>query len=154
MDTLTLAHGLRPGETFGDNLSRTERKYIDFIVSGQSLKQLAGAFTADRVGIFGWIPDKWYENDRIDEFLGLIPAELSTGRTSFYVCAECGDIGCGALTAKIDVTGEQVIWRDFGYETNYSEPDFSGFRSIGPFVFEKTEYARTFEKLRREILKR
>lgn len=130
--------------------------YVDFIISGQSLGKLAGAFTADQIGIFGWIPDKWHENDRVDEFLGLIPPELATGRTSFYVCPECGDIGCGAVTAKIEVTDKEVIWKEFGYETNYSAPDLANanYQAIGPFIFEKTAYVKTFEKLRRLILKR
>ena len=109
---------------------------------------------ADQVGIFGWIPDKWYENDRIDEFLGLSPPELTTGRTSFYVCPECGDIGCGAITAKIEVTQKQVIWHDFGYETNYSAPDLSRYQAIGPFMFERTAYFKTFYNLRRLTLER
>ncbi|WP_020603856.1 hypothetical protein [Spirosoma spitsbergense] len=154
MDTLTLEYRHRPGELFVDGLSKAERKHIDFIVSGQSLGQLVSAFMADRIGIFGWIPDKWHENDRVDEFLGLIPPELTTGRTSFYVCPECGDIGCGAITAKIEVTEKQVIWKEFGYETNYSAPDLSRYQEVGPFIFERTVYAKTFEKLRRLILER
>jgi hypothetical protein len=154
MDILTLGYGHRPGERSGSGLSRTERNYVDFIISGQSLKQLIDTSTSERIGIFGWIPDKWYENDRVDEFLGLIPPQLTTGRTSFYVCPECGDMGCGAITARIEVTNKQVLWQAFGYETNYSEPDLSGYQEIGPFTFEKTAYLKTFEKLRRQILKR
>ncbi len=154
MDMLTLGYGHRFGELSGGGLSKTERNYVDFIISGQSLGQLIGIFTSDQIGIFGWIPDKWYENDRIDEFLGLIPPELTTGRTKFYVCPECGDIGCGAITAKIEVTEKQIIWSGFGYETNYSEPDLSGYHEIGPFAFEKVSYGKTFYNLRRLILKR
>lgn len=154
IDTLTLGYENRPGETVGAISYKTERNYVDFIVSGQSLRQVLGAPAADQIGIFGWIPDKWYENDRIDEFLGLIPPELATGRTSFYVCPECGDMGCGAVTAKIEVTGQQVIWKEFGYETNYSAPDLIPYRTVGPFIFERTDYFRTLEKLRRQILKR
>lgn len=154
MDILTLGYGHRPGEKSGDFPSKTERKYVDFIISGQSLKHIIGDFPSDRIGIFGWIPDRWYENDRIDEFLGLIPTELTTGRTSFYVCPECGDIGCGAITAKIKVTDKQVIWHEFGHETNYSEPDLTSHQEIGPFTFEKVTYVKTFEQLRRMILKR
>ena len=63
-------------------------------------------------------------------------------------------IGCGAITARIEVTNQYVSWHDFGYETNYSEPDLSRYQEVGPFTFERTAYAKTFEKLRREILKR
>jgi hypothetical protein len=36
-----------------------------------------------------------------------------------YVCAECGDLGCGAVTAAVEVGDDKVVWRDFGYQNNY-----------------------------------
>lgn len=44
--------------------------------------------------------------------VGADEGDLPDGRTSPYVCPECGDLGCGAVTAKLSVgpvavTGEQ-----------------------------------------------
>jgi len=148
METLTLGHGHRKGETFKNGTTKADRKYIDFIVSGQSLGQLFGLPDFDLIGTFGWTENKEYENKHIDEFLGIEKAELETGRTCFYVCAECGDIGCGAITAKIEVNDNNIIWKDFGYENNYSEPDLTDYKQIGPFIFDKRQYCKTLEGIK------
>ena len=148
LDTLTLGRGHRKGETLGNGMSKAERNYIDFIVSGQSLGQIFGIPNFDRIGTFGWSPNKEYENNRIDEFLGIAEPELTSGRTSFYVCPQCGDIGCGAITATIEVTDTLVIWKDFGYEDDYSEPELADYKQIGPFTFDKTEYFAVIETLK------
>jgi len=148
MDTLTLGHGHRKSETSKNCSTKVDRKYIDFIVSGQSLGQIFGLPDFDLIGNFGWSENKEYENKQIDEFLGLEKPELETGRTCFYVCPECGDIGCGAITAKIEMTDKNIIWKDFGYENNYSEPDLTDYKEIGPFTFDKKQYCETIEGLK------
>ncbi len=149
MDTLTLEHRHRKGESFKNGSSKVERNYIDFIVSGQSLGQLFGLPEFDLIGSFGWNDNKEYENKQINEFLGLEKPELKTGRTCFYVCPECGDIGCGAITATIEVTEKNVIWKDFGYENNYSDPDLSDYKEIGPFTFDIKRYSAILEGLKK-----
>lgn len=149
MDTLILGHGHRKNETFNNNSTKADRKFIDFIVSGQSLGQLFGLPNFDLIGTFGWTENKVQENLQIDEFLGLTKPELETGRTCFYVCPECGDIGCGAITAKIEVTEKNVIWKEFGYENNYSEPDLTDYKEIGPFTFDKKQYSEILGGLKK-----
>ncbi len=148
MNTLTLGHGHRKGETFKDGSTKTDRKYIDFIVSGQSLGQLFGLPDFDLIGTFGWTVNKEYENTQIEEFLGRTEPELESGRTCFYVCPECRDIGCGAITAKIEITEKDITWKDFGYENNYSELDLTEYKEIGPFRFDKKQYSELLEGLK------
>lgn len=148
METLTFGQGHRPGQTFKNGSTQAERKYVDFIVSGQSLGQVFGLPDLDMIGTFGWTEDKELENKTIDEFIGKATPELETGRTMFYVCPECGDIGCGAITAKIEITENKVIWKDFGYENNYSAPQLDDYKSIAPLEFDKTEYIKAFEQLK------
>jgi hypothetical protein len=148
MNALELRHGHRKGETFKNGTTKADRKYIDFIVSGQSLGQLFGLPDFDLIGTFGWTENIEYEIRQVDEFLGLEKPELLTGRTCFYVCPECGDIGCGAITAKIELTDSTVIWKNFGYENNYSEPDLTDYAEIGPFVFDKADYFKTIESIK------
>ena len=145
MDTLKFGYGHRKGETFKNGSTKADRKYIDFIVSGQSLGQIFGLPDLDLIGTFGGAE---YNEYKIDEFLGKVKSELKTGRTCFYVCPECGDIGCGAITGKIEITENEVIWKNFGYENDYSEPDFSDYKEIGPFYFDKEQYFRTMEGLK------
>src|SRR4051812_18620527 len=101
MDTLSFRQSHRQGHKLSDGLTQADRHYIDFIVSGQSLKELIGRPKLDLIGTLGWIVDKKLDSQQIDEYVSKIAPELETGRSCFYVCAECGDIGCGAVTAKI-----------------------------------------------------
>ena len=150
MDILTLGHGHQKGETFKNGTTRTDRKYIDFIINGQSLKKLLHISPNGEIGAFGWTENIEYENKRVEEFLGIEKPELETGRTSFYVCGGCGDIGCGAITAKIVVTDKTVIWNDFGYEDGSAEQvDLTDYKEIGAFEFDKTEYFKTIETIKR-----
>lgn len=71
------------------------------------------------------------------------------GRTPLYICAECGDVGCGAVTAEIEVLEEQVVWRRFGYENSYE--DFGAdavFEGVGPFVFTRSNYEAVLDQFR------
>ena len=67
---------------------------------------------------------------------------------SLYVCAECGDLGCGAITALVQRTPDGFVWRDFVFEDNYdaSITGAESYRAVGPFVFNKTEYWRVLNE--------
>ncbi len=64
---------------------------------------------------------------------------------SVYGCAECGDLGCGAVTMRLEVTEDTVTWADWGYQNNYEDEvhdvdDINGLRS---FTFDRKEYQQT-----------
>lgn len=84
---------------------------------------------------------------RINQFTGVEKPALLNGRTSLFVCRECGDIGCGAITVRISISDETVVWKDFGWETDYSEPRLDEFKAVGPFTFKKNQYIKLFEEL-------
>lgn len=151
MEILTFKEAYRSGETTASHSSKTERRYIDFIISGKSLGDLLEVTKKDLTGTFGWTENSLLENEQINEYIGLVKAELQTGRTSLYVCPECGDIGCGAITVKIEMTDDTVTWKDFGYENDVDAVSLDEYNSIGPFTFNKKEYIKTFETIRREI---
>src|ERR1044071_8719053 len=123
MDTsnLELHWRIRPG---GDG--RTERRYLDFVVDGESLyDQLP---VGDQVTPLGcWPPDS--EREHIQQLLS------ASGRVPLYVCAECGDLGCGAITALVEWTSDGFVWSDFAFENNYdaSITDAASYRAVGPF---------------------
>lgn len=102
------------------------------------LKQLTGIFTPEG-------SDSGYFVAQLAKFLG----KLATEKILLYVCADCGDLGCGALTAQISFTENTVVWSDFAYE-NASET-FEKYPKIGPFEFEKEAYLNAFEDLVRKI---
>lgn len=98
------------------------------------LKQLTGIFTPEG-------SDSGYFVAQLAKFLG----KLATEKILLYVCADCGDLGCGALTAQISFTENSVIWSDFAYE-NASET-LENYPEIGPFEFEKASYMNAFGEL-------
>ncbi len=93
-------------------------------------------------------------------WLGERPSELPDGRIHLYVCPVCGDLGCGAVTATVDRTPRTVVWRDFGWDVNYTIDDdddevrYDG----GPFEFDRDQYDHelrrfidTFESVRQSL---
>ena len=112
---------------------RPESHYLDFVVDGQPLvHQLPvarGMVTPlNRV----WLPSV---ESAILELLGQRPTDgLGAGRVSLFVCGECGDLGCGAVTATLQVESDRITWSQFGWENNYepaepieNAPDFLSF---------------------------
>ena len=75
---------------------------------------------------------------------------MPNGRNTLYVCAECADIGCGAVTLLIQREPGHIVWKDFGFENDYEEVVHTDkFQEIGPFTFDATQYNEVFERIRR-----
>ena len=152
MDTLTHRWELRRGEVVRSHVRKHKRKYIDFIVSENPLSEILQSKERDMISMLGWGMDTKYEKGILREFLKQESPELETGRTIIYGCSECGDIGCGAITAEIMDDGDKIIWKDFGYENDYSGFDLEDYKNISPFVFDKKKYFAEFEKIAKELL--
>jgi hypothetical protein len=68
-----------------------------------------------------------------------------------FICSECGDIGCGAITALVARDGHSIVWKAFGYENNYEKNIlFDDYKQIGPFTFDLEHYERTLKAVRFE----
>src|SRR5882672_6524656 len=60
------------------------------------------------------------------------------------ICYECGDIGCGAVTAMVVRDGQAIVWKDFGYENDYEEKVLlDDYKQVGPYTFDLAEYEST-----------
>ena len=121
---------------------RTQRDFLDFIVDGQPLSELVG----DQVSCLGWfVPE---ENTKaVRRLLLKEPADLPDNRRTLYVCPECGDIGCGAVSLVVERAGDKIIWRGFGYENGYDGVIHAeGFEGLGPFTFDRAVYARAIRQ--------
>jgi hypothetical protein len=128
--------------------NNSERNYYDFNISGQSLMTILKADNRDLISPFGW-GDKNYEQEIIKEFTGQKNPQISGERLMIYVCAECGDLGCGAITAELKIIDTKVIWKNFRYEDNSSEIDFTSFKDIPPFEFDRSDYFKKFKNIMR-----
>ncbi len=118
----------------------SERTYFDIIISGQSLIEMFYSLLENRdfVSVFTETSNDKYRKSIIQEFLKKEKTEFElqrNGRTMLYMCPECGDIGCGAITAKIKILKDYVVWEDFAYEDALPEINLERYAHIGPFYF-------------------
>src|SRR5579864_7560198 len=116
--SISFAPAFRRGEKYKDGSYRSERKFLDVIVNGSSLWERLGkqhdmvsALCADFAAS---------ETLRaVDRLLLKAEADLPNDRRSLFICAECGDLGCGAVTVSVRRIGAKVLWSDFGFENDY-----------------------------------
>lgn len=124
---------------------RTERRYLDFVIDGVPLSSL---LDADFISPFGWF-DADEQEPIIARLIGEKPPNLAHSRTSLYICPECGDLGCGAITLSIERGPGVIIWKNFGFQNSYDDDVHTvGFEDIGPFTFDGRHYHELFERLR------
>src|SRR5690606_2438869 len=68
-------------------------------------------------------------------------APLPGDRYVIYGCPECEDLACGAVTAVIRREGEDIVWRDFAWQTGeHTDLEFNGYPGVGPFRFPGAQY--------------
>ena len=144
--TLSLVPLRRFGETNVRtfNTTRTYRRHLDFVVDGTSLYVRLGADRLDAVGILGWAG---FEQDArsVRRLLLDVPDTDAEGRQMLFVCPQCGDIGCGAITAHVHRLGNLIVWSDFAYENGYDADmtDRDSYEQVGPFKFDASAYRKT-----------
>jgi hypothetical protein len=155
---LNIAPARRPGETSPDGSFKTERSFWDFIVDGISLRsnwQDLGSFgiMTDVIGVLGWGATE-SELEAVAKLRREAKPDYPPNRIALYVCPECGDLGCGAVTVAINCEEEAIIWSDFRWEVNWyaDRPDESTVcLKLGPFRFAFDTYV---EVLNRALMQR
>lgn len=129
---------IRPGYT--GSTSAAARTSADFLIDGESLllalvredgghSDFMGAFVLGH-------PESLADVAR--QLTLQVPPSSDSGRVLLYICPECGDIGCGAYSAKVTRDQETYSWSDFAYENGYE--DARSLAAVGPFVFEASQY--------------
>lgn len=97
----------------------------------------------------GW-PLRW-GLEWLDLLLDSSGGELPDRRVALFVCKECGDLGCGALSVDIERVDSSVRWREFGWEDSTDER----FESTGEpreFTFEAKAYDRMLQAIHERVL--
>ena len=114
-----------------------ERKFLDFLIDDGSLRE---QLKTTYITALGWLPEPDAER-AVRQLLRKETPDFPDGRQSLFVCPECADLGCGAISVVIERVGNEIIWKDFGFENSYTpEVDYEGFESVGPFAFNATDY--------------
>ena len=141
-DVLTLALRTRPGSRDRSGAFTSERIFYDFVVNGVSLLDGVARHNAPNADMTSVLTVNWPlepGSEDLAPLLGAVPPPLDGGRVELYVCPECGDIGCGALTAVIAMSPTVVTWTELAWYTNIGL-GFEGLASLGPFSFDRDQY--------------
>jgi hypothetical protein len=144
MDTLTLYK-----TTNKIGADQTVREYLDFFVSGKSLKTILNIETAEYITLLTWMPNEAYRKHILNVFRLQEKSELESGRVIIYVCNACVDINCGGITALVKEYGDKIIWSEFGYESDRGGLTVS-YNQIEPIEFDRTSYFSVFSKIPHE----
>ena len=139
-------HGF--GDPGSDVPYKTERGFLDFVIDGVSLYDSIGS-QRDLVSVL-WNPPKVLAeaNRAVRRLLLMEAGDASDGRVSLFVCPECGDLGCGAITARVEEGPLGIVWRDIGFENSYDLAiDLDSYANVGPFIFEPDVYAERLKAL-------
>lgn len=143
ISTLDIVWMTRSGGT-----GRTERRYLDFVIDEVPL---SARLNVDFISPIGWF-DAGEQEASIDRLLGKSPPDMPDARATLYICPECGDLGCGAVTLLVQREANVIIWKDFGIQNNYEDVIHrDDFQNIGPFTFDASQYHALFERVRRTI---
>jgi hypothetical protein len=130
-DTLDFVDARRAG-----GRDQAERRYYDYAISGRPLRSMIEP--GDNVGVFGWL-ERSHELRFAKALLGREPV-MPSGRAPLYICPECGDLGCGALTARIVEDHDSFAWTELAFEADHDAAPPSDFLEVRPFYFEKRAY--------------
>lgn len=139
---------LQPGMTsydWGDgNRDRhVEAHYLDFVIDGSSLGAMIseagpGQYVTPLCRL--WLDQVPVE---IDQLHGRVPTPgLKPGRVALMVCRVCGDLGCGALTAQLDIEANRVVWSHWLWESNLDPAPVP--QLTAPAIFDRFAYERVF----------
>lgn len=150
-DLLDIAMLYRPPrrDIRGRTIVGSERHCVDFLVNGISLSSATGAGRRDMWGCFS--PDyatcgnelARNENKRRAKVFNFeLPPDVEPDRVALFVCPQCGDLACGAITFQLSRDSDAVRWSCFAYENGYDEmeTDFATYSTIGPFAFSIDAY--------------
>ncbi len=76
----------------------------------------------------------------VDATVASLLGQLGDGcDVPLYACPECGDLGCGAITARVAEDHDSFAWLELGFETNYGDAP-TDFLEVRPFYFDKRAY--------------
>lgn len=152
-DTLALADAERQ---LGHHDGKTSRRFLDFLVNGEDLARKVQSAGYDLISCL-WLDNATAAPESVkaaQRLLGRVAGDAPHGRVTVHVCAECGDLGCGAITVRLEVIEDRVVWDDWGYQNNDEDEifDLDDVRGLCRFVFDRPEYehvlSRAVERIR------
>ena len=145
MESLQFKTSIRPATN-----NKHKVHYLDYVISGKFLGDSLNIKKLDKVSPFGDTVHKNYQIQLLDALTLNKKSELKSGRTVLYVCPECGDIECGAVTISIEENADNIIWKEFGLESNL-DGIMEEFQQLELIEFEKKSYLKAFQELKENL---
>lgn len=129
-----------------------DRTFIDFLINESSMAELLGG-VGNNIGKFGWKSNVDFEMKEFNDFQEAKKSRLDNGLFSAYVCAECGDEGCGAVMFRIEKTEDYIKWFGFVWSDGYPDDEDEEIK-IEPIIFDRQEYDKALIKLKELIIEK
>lgn len=129
-------------------------RYLDWTVDGEAI----GAWFAtndDPRFETSWLNEDDRDVEMIEASLRALLGErtplqreiaFDDGRVGLLFCAQCGDLGCGAVTAEVAFAADTVGWRNIAYQYGQT----GGLSSYPPprtVIFGRSQYEATIRRL-------
>ncbi|TQK50735.1 hypothetical protein FBY35_1082 [Streptomyces sp. SLBN-118] len=144
--TFELEPAMRVGGVLADGGHQVHRDFMDFVVDRRPL--LFQLCDLDAVSPLASDVPPAILTAQLRTLMLDAPAPLADGRCVIYGCPECESIECGAVTAVIECDGDDIVWRDFAWQTSgAADLERNGYRGIGPFRFRGDAYRAELERL-------
>jgi hypothetical protein len=116
---------------------KTERGFYDFAANDCPFTDVLEP--GDFITPFGWLPEQ-VQRSYFAQLLLRTRSELRSGRVPLYLCAECGDPGCGCLSVVVSKYDDCFVWSEFGFESDHEDSLVESYESIRTYAFQKSEY--------------
>ncbi|WP_407314183.1 hypothetical protein [Desulfosporosinus sp. SB140] len=131
---------VRKGGLSGIGYKR-EIKFADLVINNKSLYETLVDKGFDYVSCLGWSFSDIQLNG-INKLLLKSNPDFDNDRYAIFICPECGDLGCGAISVNIKRVGDIIIWSDFAVEDNLGlyEIEYDRLKDLGPFYFQYDQY--------------
>ena len=151
MDVLGVLERSVPDSHFSDR-SGAESRFLDWTVNGVLLRSMLG--WARPPLMTTCLRSGWVLEPVLASLASLTVAssgEFPDGRAAILVCEQCGDLECGALSARIDIGDGVVHWADFGWQVP-SEDGFDWIETRLQLAFAEREYQALLAGVRNRVL--
>lgn len=150
---LELAPAIRAGVTYPGGTFKSERHFLDYLIDSHSLWEQLKKPDMVSVLCYEYAAKSHDESVKaVNRLLLLEKADHPNDRRTLFICSECGDLGCGAITSLILREGSAFIWKDFGVQNNYDDNiALTVYEGVGPFIFDAATYQHVITQARDKL---
>jgi hypothetical protein len=117
--------------------AQTPRRFLDYVIDGESLYERHGG---NLISCLGWSEDE----QAAARLLRDEPPDLGD-RVAVYICPECWQLDCGAMTVRIERDGQEIDWAAPAMtwrEGDEWRHDYDAFADWPELRFDAREYVR------------